>query len=398
MRVTEADCTVLYSPEASGTSINTAVDNAIVRVYTDEGMTGIGEAEANPWVIKALIESSGTHSLDRSLAQLLIGHDPLRPQAVWESLYQNTILTGRRGVGIAALGAIDMALWDICGQKTGHPIWKLLGNPNGGSVVPYASLLPVGRTLAEFRESLLSKAEWAREAGFRALKAEVLVKGPWAVGGLSESDDTIVELVAETRKTIGDEMELMVDVGYCWQDWQEALACIRRLERYKIYFVETPLPTDDLAGYGRLAQASGIPIAAGELLSTRFEFEHLLDIGRVSVAQPDVGRVGGITEALRVMRMAEERGIRAVPHCWKSGIGVAATAHVAAVSPNCPFIEYLPPEVSDSQLRRCLLKGELVPYEGQIELPQEPGLGVRLNPESLAEFAVGLAPQPVLCS
>ena len=393
MRITGADCTILYSPEASGTSINTASDNAIVRVYTDEGITGIGEAEANPWVIKALIESPGGHLLDRSLAQLLIGHDPLHPPAVWDSLYQDTILTGRRGVGIAALGAIDMALWDICGKKTGSPIWRLLGGVNRASVVPYASLLPAGRSLAEFRQSLLRKAAWARQAGFRAIKAEVLVKGPWAVGSLCENDDTIVELVAETRRTIGDEMVLMVDVGYCWQDWQEALACLRRLERYNIYFIETPLPSDDLLGYGRLAQASGIPIAAGELLSTRFEFEHLLDLGHVSFVQPDVGRVGGITEAMRVMRMAEERGKRAVPHCWKSGIGLAATAHVAAVSPNCPFIEYLPPEVSDSQLRSCLLESELVPYDGQIELSEEPGLGVQLNGKSLAEFAVGFAPQ-----
>lgn len=121
-------------------------------------------------------------------------------------------------------------------------------------------------------------------------------------------------------------MRLMVDVAYCWTGWNEALKVFRQLEEFDIFFVEKPLPSDDLAGYARLADATGIRIAAGEWLQTRFEFADLMDRGRVDVVQPDVGRVGGITEAMRIIDMAYDRGKLVVPHCWKTGIGFAATA------------------------------------------------------------------------
>jgi L-alanine-DL-glutamate epimerase-like enolase superfamily enzyme len=116
--------------------------------------------------------------------------------------------------------------------------------------------------------------------------------------------------------------------------------------------VETPLPSDDLDGYARLSDATSVRIAAGEWLNTRFEFADLMDRGKVDVVQPDVGRVGGLTEAVRVVEMAFDRGKLVVPHCWKTGIGVAATAHLAVASLNCRFIEFLPPALAESPLRR----------------------------------------------
>jgi L-alanine-DL-glutamate epimerase-like enolase superfamily enzyme len=159
------------------------------------------------------------------------------------------------------------------------------------------------------------------------------------------------------------------------------------LEKYDIYFVETPLPSDDLEGYAKLSGATQIRIAAGEWLQTRFEFADLMDRGCVDVVQPDIGRVGGITEAVRVVQMAEDRGKIVVPHCWKTGIGVAATAHVAVVAPNCRFMEFQPAPVAYSRLRKELVEEELKVLNGKITLPQRPGLGFELRPEAVAEFA-----------
>ena len=182
-------------------------------------------------------------------------------------------------------------------------------------------------------------------------------------------------------------MQLMVDVAYCWSDWKEALRILRQIEKYDVFFVETPLPSDDLDGYARLADATAIRIAAGEWLQTRFEFADLIDRGRVDVVQPDIGRVGGITEAMRVVEIAFDRGRVVVPHCWKTGIGIAATAHVAAASPNCRFIEFLPAAVADSRLRRELVADELRIENGKISLPRLPGLGFELNRIAMTEFA-----------
>ena len=233
----------------------------------------------------------------------------------------------------------------------------------------------------------MRKYDGRRASGFSAAKLEICIKGPYAHNRLREGDEAIVELVAACREAAGLAMTLMVDVAYCWSDWKEALRVLRRLEKYDIFFVETPLSSDDLEGYARLSDVTPIRIAAGEWLQTRFEFAELMERGRVDVVQPDIGRVGGITEAMRVVEMALDRGRIVVPHCWKTGMSVAATAHVAAVAPNCRFIEFQPSPVAYSRLRRELVEEELKVVNGKIPLPQRPGLGFELRPAALAEFA-----------
>jgi len=387
MKITGVDCTVLVVPDCNSDACDSSQDTVVVEIRSDEGITGIGEVDTNPWVVKTLVESPGSHIMSLGLKQLLLDQDPTQPQAIWDRLYTLSAMTGRRGAGICAIGAIDMAIWDLYGKATGKPVWRLLGGVPQPHVTPYASLLPTGTTLAEYRESLLAKATWAREFGFSAAKLEICIKGPYTHNRLQEGDDAIVQLVAESRQAVGPEMRIMVDVAYCWSDWKEALRVLRRLEQYDIFFVETPLPSDDLEGYRRLANATDIRIAAGEWLQTRYEFLDLMDRGQVDVVQPDVGRVGGFTEALRVVQMAQDRGKIVVPHCWKTGIGAAATAHLAAVSPNCRFIEFLPAAVAESRLRRELVSDELQIVKGRLQLPRHPGLGVSLNPEAFSRFA-----------
>lgn len=196
----------------------------------------------------------------------------------------------------------------------------------------------------------------------------------------------MMEPIAAVREAVGPDFTILVDVQYAFPDAETCLRIIRDWEPYNLFFLETPLPPDDLDGYARLRREQSIPIAAGEWLATRFEFLDLMDRGLVKVAQPDVGRVGGLTEAMRVCRLAGERGITIVPHAWKTPISISAAAHLAAVTPHCAFIEFLPAELCESALRRELVSRGPEMVDGTITLPDLPGLGVELNRDALERF------------
>jgi L-alanine-DL-glutamate epimerase-like enolase superfamily enzyme len=297
-------------------------------------------------------------------------------------------MSGRRGLGICAIGALDMALWDIKGKALEKPIWALLGGARQTRIRPYASLLPNGNTLEDYASSLREKLLQAKKHGFTAAKLEVCVNGPYSHAGLQEDNSAVTKIVGSCREAIGPNIVLMVDVAYAWNDWRTALQIIETLEPYDIYFIETPVATDDLDGLAKLTQRSPIRIAAGEWLQTRFEFQDLIDRGRVDVAQPDIGRVGGITEARRVTEYAAIRGRLMTPHCWKTGIGIAASVHLAAASQNCPFVEFLPSELSESAIRRDLVKDDLRLENGTMMLPTKPGLGIELNDSAVKKYQV----------
>lgn len=386
MKITDIECYVVVVPDVDPEACSSAQDDLVVKVHTDAGIVGIGEVDTNPWVARTMIEAPGTHCMGLGLREMLLGQDPLCLEPLWERMYVGSAMTGRRGLGICAMGALDMALWDIRGQALNQPCWQLLGGPCQKELTPYASLLPTGRTLRQYQRSLVEKALAAQEADFQAAKLEVCLRGPYAHNGLSESNEAIIETVAACREAVGADMTLMVDVAYAWTDPREALEVIKRLEQYHLYFIETPLMIDDLDGYAFLAERSPIRIAAGEWQNTRFEFIDLMDRGRLDVVQPDVGRVGGLTEARRVLELAAERGRLVVPHCWKTEIGIAASAHLAAAAAHCPYLEYLPAALSESELRKELATSDLRMVDGRIPLPTSPGLGIKLNEEALRRF------------
>jgi len=388
MKIVRIDCHVLLVPNYDPAACSSAQDNLVVEVHTDDGLVGIGETDTNPWVARECIRARGTHCMARGLEEMLVGTDPLPVEAVWQKLYAGSKMTGRRGAVICALGAIDMALWDIRAQALGVPLYQLLGGPHRDHITPYASLLPDGHTLAEYRDSLLRKVCRARELRFAAAKLEVCINGPYSHNGLQEDDEAVVSLVAECREAVGPEMVLMVDVAYAWSDAKRALRVLRWLEPYDLFFVETPLEIDDLAGYAYLHASSPIRIAAGEWQNTHFEFQDLVDRGQVDVLQPDVGRVGGFTEARKVCQLAADRGRLVVPHCWKSAIGISASAHLAAASPVCPYIEFLPAELSESLIRTSLVTDEFEVVDGVMRLPTRPGLGITLNRDALERYRV----------
>jgi len=367
-------------------STSSAQDDIVVEVHTDEGISGIGETDVNPWIARACIEAPGTHTMGRGLTEMLLGENPLDIERLWEKLYVGSAMNGRRGAVINALGALDMALHDLRGKALGKPCYEFLGGQTREAVRPYASLQPDVSNIDVYRDSMVAWVLEARRRGFTAAKLEVTPSGPYAHKGLRASNDRMTEVIAAVREAVGEDFVLMVDVQYAFPDANTCLTTIKNWEKFNLFFIETPLPADDLAGYARLANEQPIPIAAGEWLTTRFEFLDLMDRGKVKVVQPDMGRVGGLTEARRVCELAKERGLTVVPHLWKTGISIAAAAHMAIATPHCAFIEFLPVELSESALRKDLLTTELHMIDGKIPIPDRPGLGVELNREALARF------------
>lgn len=388
MTITDIECHILVAPDLKMDATSSSQDNIVVIVRTDSGIYGVGETDTGPWLVKAAIEAPGSHTMAMNIKEMVIGMDPFDTSAIWEKVYTYTAMSGRRGAVICAMGAIDMALWDIKGKALGLPVYKLMGGAHKEYITPYASLQPDGTTIRQYKTTLVEWAIKAKRNGFKAAKLECTLDGPYNHKGLRGSDEDLTEIITACREAVGADFHLMVDVQYLWRDAGTCLRTIRKWEDLDIFFLETPLQIDNLAGYAVLAKETPIRIAAGEWQNTRFEFIELMDKGMIDVAQPDVGRVGGLTEALRVAHMAQDRGKLIVPHCWKTGIGIAATAHLAAAIPNCPFIEFLPAELCDSVLRRELVPDPLIMKEGKLLLPQKPGLGIELNFDAIEKYSI----------
>lgn len=377
MKIAKIECLELRAPQANAADCDGAVDTAVIRITAEDGACGLGETDAPPNAIAALLETPSAHIWSQGIRDLLLGEDPLEVERLWDKIYEGTIYHGRRGLGIMLLSAIDIALHDLRGNLLGMPVYRLLGGAARRAVTPYVTLfqsMAQGRSWEEMKQCSLALMRRAVEAGFRAMKMEMLFYD-------LVDDRELVRFIHECRTIAGEDRGFMIDVGYRWKNWKDALWALRRIEDDKLFFVETPLHTDDLDGLARLADATTTPVAAGEFLQTRHEFRELAERGCCDVIQPDVGRVGGLTEAMRCARMAAERGIYCVPHAWKTGLTVAATRHFGAAAPACPYTEFFAREFFPSYLRGHLAGPEPVLRDGLWELPGEPGLGVEVDPD-----------------
>lgn len=388
LTITGIECHVLLAPDFDPGMTSSAQDSLIVVIHTDGGVSGIGESDANPWMLKTCIEAPGTHTMGLSIKDMLIGEDPFKIGDIWRKLYLGTAMNGRRGAVIHAMGAVEMALWDLCGKAVGKPVHALLGGATRDRITPYASLQPAGHGFEDYRDALVQSALNAKALGFKAIKSEVTMNGPYAHGGMRESYDRHTEVVAAVRKAVGPDMTLMIDVQYLWEDAATCLSVVKDWKEFDIYFLETPIWSDNVREMAKLAESAPMKIACGEWLATRHEFTELMDIGKIGVAQPDIGRVGGIGEAKIVCDMAKERGLTIVPHCWKTGVSISATAHLAFVTDHCAFIEYLPPQLCVERLRRELAQEELTLDNGTIPLPVKPGLGVEVDWDVVKRYTV----------
>jgi L-alanine-DL-glutamate epimerase-like enolase superfamily enzyme len=371
MKITNIEPIVLRLPVVKDITDGTQ-DDLILKIDTDEGITGIGEVDAPPTVVKALMKAPLSHSWARGLEQLLIGEDPLNIGYLWQKLYEGSILYGRRGLVINALSGIDIALWDIAGKFYGVPIYRLLGGSSTGSVTPYSSIYPFART----EEEVVTKCKkLVTRPGFRAVKFQCEPIGV--------DDKKALKFVKRAREELGDAVEIMLDACMCY-DTKGAIRFARSLEVYDIYFLEAALHPDNLTGYAKLSAATSVRIAAGEEQTSRLMYIDLMDKGKVDVIQPDVTRTGGLTESKRIAELAQDRGVLCIPHCYKTNIGLSATLHLSAAMSNSPFAEY--PQ-STSPLRHDLTNEQFeLDGHGKIRLSNRPGLGISLNQKTVEKY------------
>ena len=382
MKITEIEAIVVQKPSIDTTAADAMQDAFIVRVKTDEGITGVGEGNHTPQAMKAVVDAPGSHSWSQGVGQLLIGQDPLSPQRLWDTMYRSTVMSGRRGLGVAVLAAIDVALWDIKGKAENKPMYELLGGASGAPIRPYSSLYFGPGEYASTLEVNLEKIARSRELGFPAYKIEPL-------SDCVQTNDQIVDFAHRSRDLVGDDMRMLIDVGHRWQTPKEALHTLRRVEDCDPGFIETPMWLDDVEGYRRVARGSSIPVAIGELFVTRNEFTEMMDHGAVDIVQPSVIRVG-FTQSLRVAEDALARGRQVVPFGWvATTLGVVANNHFAAALSNCPWTEYCHPELyPQAELRHNLVGPEPQIVDGAFPLPPGPGLGVEIDDDALEHYRV----------
>jgi L-rhamnonate dehydratase len=382
VKITDIEAMVVEKPSIDVTAADAMQDAFIVRVHTDEGIVGYGEGNHAPRAMKALVDSPGSHSWSQGIKDILVGRDPLQPERLWDLMYRSTAMSGRRGLLVAVLAAIDVALWDVKGKAEGKPIYELLGGVSGRPVTPYCTVYAGPLDWNDTQRRTTEMIEQARGLGLRAVKIEPL-------DDCTPTNRNIVELAQAAREAAGDGIELLVDVGHRWQTAKEALRVLHELEEYDIGMIETPLWLDDIDGYREVSDRSAVPVAVGELFVTRNEFLEMMDRGHVDIVQPCVARVG-FTESRRVAEDALVRGKSVVPYGWvATTLAVVADIHLAATLRNSPWCEYCPLEIyPDQELRRNLFGPEPKVVDGVFELPAGPGLGVGVDEQALEHYRV----------
>jgi L-rhamnonate dehydratase len=382
--VADVEVVVLRAPAADPADLDGSSETVLVRVADEEGRVGIGEADAPAEAVRELVLMEDVHGWSRGLAGMLVGRDPFEIGALWDELYGGSIYHGRRGLGIHALSAVDVALHDLVGKQLGRPVYQLLGGARRKAVVPYATLYagPVReRPIGEMMDALTTLCEQALSLGFGAVKFEPLFED-------LVSDRELVPCIREFRRVLGGEMAMMLDFGYRWRDWRDALWLLDRVEDCDVFFAEATLQHDDLAGHAKLAARASTRIGGAEFAATVHECREWLERGGVDVLQPDINRCGGLTEARRIAELAALHGALVIPHGWKTGITAAAARHFQAATVNAPYVEMFHPALFESPLRRDLVRPEPEIHDGKIPLPTAPGLGVELDEAAVLRYRV----------
>lgn len=350
-------------------------DGIIIKVYTDEGIVGYGEVDSAPWVVKAIIESPASHRMAQGLHNAVVGKDPFEVEKIWNDMYTTSIFYGQHGAAIHAMSGIDIAIWDIIGKAAGQPIWKLLGGKYRDKVRCYAStLMPYTPT-----EAAEEAIKW-KEAGYTAIKLG------W--GGFEQSERKNVELVRAAREAVGDDMDLLFDIGFLPSseltiDAPSRIRLVNELEQYHPYAIEEPLWPHDYEGYRRLVEGTNVPIVCGENETTRFGYKQLIEYCKVAFVQPDISRCGGLTEARRIANYAEIHSANVVPHCWSSGIVEAAALHLIAAVPNANLLEY---DVFPTPIRQEIVRDDIPAINGYAKVPDKPGLGIEVDDKAIEKY------------
>jgi galactonate dehydratase len=350
MKITAIKTFLMHAapPEAGGWS---ARNWLFVKVETDEGIYGIGEASGWPRVVETAIHD---------LTPLMLGEDPFNIERLWCKMQAAIMSHGMTGiVGGGAITGIEMALWDIKGKALGQPVWNLLGGKMRDKVRVYAHAHEIERA----RELL--------ERGYTAIKT----------GGIKNC----VESVDAIRKEVGPEIDLMVDVhGPPWLTTRDAIALGHALEDYDLLFYEDPVAPENIDAIARVSDAVDIPIAAGERHAGIWGVKELIEREIIDVVQPDTGRAGGLSQMKKIAAIAEAHYCTMAPHDGSLGpVAEMAAVHLMATLPNFLILEHLEDDVPQ---RYEVMTGQPEIVDSHIIVPDSPGLGVDIVEEAIAHY------------
>ena len=337
----------------------TTMTYTCLQVFTDEGVTGIVPAQGGA-LNKALIEDL--------LKPYVIGEDPLNTERIWEKMYWGSLSSGRRGVAISAISAIDIAIWDLKGKIFNQPVHKLLGG-HRDTVPAYGSSINRNYT----SEELAKEATGYVKSGFKMIKMKI--------GGRDPNED--LERIKLMRETIGPNIDLAVDVNNGWS-LTTAIRMAKKMERYDIYWLEEPILADEIDNLAKLADETSIPIAVGENHYTKWEFKELIERGAVEIVQADIGKCGGVTEFIKIAAIADAYGLPVCPH----GSAYISVPVVAAV-PNGLFSEYIQ-GIHDPMGQ--IFIDPIKARNGEVTPSNKPGFGLELNEEAIKKMNVKPSP------
>lgn len=359
----------------------TSFDSVLVRVETDCGIVGYGEAKeevgsvGNCHALAALINGK--------FAPLLIGEDPRDITRLWEVMYNGSRdhyalahgrvfpALGRRGVTMSAISGIDIALWDILGQSLNAPVWRLLGGRKAKRMPAYASGGWAGAD--RIGDQLNSYIE---QGGFKAVKMRV--------GVVDGAVHNSVRRVKAARAAIGPDIQLMCDAHGTY-NVAEAKQFCRQVEECELTWFEEPVTADDKRGMAEVRAFTAVPIATGESEFNRFDYRDIAELRAADIFQPDLAICGGITEAMRIGAIASSFNLRLAPHLWTGAPGFAAGMHVSAASPAGFILEY---SLAKNPLLHDLSEHALVLEDGMLEIPERPGLGLKINEDFVRHYAM----------
>ncbi len=379
MKITNVEAFILESPYENrppeGSDEAHGVKHCLLlKVSTDEGLVGWSDVETAPHVATAVVNApeSGAGVFE-GLRWLVVGEDPFEVERLWDKIYRGTIYYGRRGAAMQVLSGFDIACHDLIGKTTGRPLHKLLGGARRDRVRAYASTL--------FRptpEAMRRACEFYLSRGFTA------VKFGWGVFGQNRKQD--IALVAAAREALGPDVALLVDPGWMLnRSAYDAIELCRALEPYDIFWLEDFLHPECYDGYAKV-KAAGVKtrIAAGEQEATAWGFRELIGRGGIDVAQPDLTRCGGFTQARKIAWEAEHAGIDVCPHAWLTDLLTAASLHFNAVLPRALFLEY---NVCENPMLREIIRNPVrMDADGFIPVPQGPGLGIEVDDKAVRRF------------
>jgi D-galactarolactone cycloisomerase len=345
----------------SRSGVRNSRSTTLIQVETDDGISGLGSASGNGELIEFIVA--------RVLKPMLVGMDPTAIDEIWDKAYVRGGHKefGTRGVGVIALSGVDIALWDLLGKVRGLPLYQLLGGKVRDKVPVYATAL-----YPEEPSRVAARARAFADQGFHGVKIKV---------GFDLDQD--IRIVRAVRRELGRDFIVMTDANQGYSV-EVGIKAAQAFADAGAFWLEEPLFVEDIEGHAILRERGRTPIAVGENLHMSYAFENFILRGAVDFIQPDVARAGGITEIRKIAALAAKHNVPVSFHTWGDGVALAASVHLSAALKDCIVMEL---DYTYNPLREELLLHPFKVENGYLTPPDQPGLGVDLNPEALQRFA-----------